>query len=134
MVSRTVRKGLFEIRHAEFIDRFALRCPLLPCILDITHTASAAATLLKTARSGMAVRRLGSVRAHGRDHQYMQWISRHQPKDKRQKYKDVDKRILKILQEYQRNERTAIELLRGIANNIVIDDVVGIDDVIENDE
>ncbi|KAI1720445.1 mechanosensory protein 2 [Ditylenchus destructor] len=58
----------------------------------------------------------------------MQWISGRRPKDKRKKYKDADKRILKILQEYQRNERTVIELLRGITQNIVIDDVVGIDD------
>ncbi|KAI1722211.1 serine aminopeptidase, s33 domain-containing protein [Ditylenchus destructor] len=43
---------------------------------------------------------------HGRDQQYMQWISGRRPKDKRKKYKDADKRILKILQEYQRNERT----------------------------
>ncbi|KAI1702255.1 hypothetical protein DdX_15593 [Ditylenchus destructor] len=71
---------------------------------------------------------------HGRDQQYMQWVAGRQPKDKRKKYKDADKRILKILQEYQRNERTVIELLRGIAQNIVIDDVVGIEDVIENDE
>ncbi|KAI1714902.1 hypothetical protein DdX_08173 [Ditylenchus destructor] len=67
---------------------------------------------------------------HGRDQQYMQWISGRRPKDKRKKYKDADKRILEILQEYQRNERTVIELLRGIAQNIVIDDVVGIDDEI----
>ncbi|KAI1690751.1 hypothetical protein DdX_22323 [Ditylenchus destructor] len=71
---------------------------------------------------------------HGRDQQYMRWVSGRQPKDKRRKYKDADKRILKILQEYQRNERTVIELLRGIAQNIVIDDVVGIEDLIENDE
>ncbi|KAI1695419.1 hypothetical protein DdX_19586 [Ditylenchus destructor] len=71
---------------------------------------------------------------HGRDQQYMQWISGRRPKDKRKKYKDPDKRILKILQEYQRNERTVIELLRGIAQNIVIDDVVGIDDEVENNE
>ncbi|KAI1709946.1 hypothetical protein DdX_10954 [Ditylenchus destructor] len=71
---------------------------------------------------------------HGRDQQYMQWISGRRPKDKRKKYKDADKRILKILQEYQRNERTVIELLRGIAQNIVIDDVVGIDDGVENNE
>ncbi|KAI1705326.1 FLYWCH zinc finger domain-containing protein [Ditylenchus destructor] len=71
---------------------------------------------------------------HGRDQQYMQWISGRRPKDKRKKYKDADKRILKILQEYQRNERTVIELLRGIAQNIVIDDVVGIDDEVENNE
>ncbi|KAI1694582.1 hypothetical protein DdX_20041 [Ditylenchus destructor] len=71
---------------------------------------------------------------HGRDQQYMQWISGRRPKDKRKKYKDADKRILKILQEYQRNERTVIELLRGNAQNIVIDDVVGIDDEVENNE
>ncbi|KAI1705766.1 hypothetical protein DdX_13377 [Ditylenchus destructor] len=71
---------------------------------------------------------------HGREQQYMQWISGRQPKDKRKKYKDADKRILKILQEYQRNERTVNELLRGIAQNIVIDDVVGIDDEVENNE
>ncbi|KAI1729457.1 hypothetical protein DdX_01698 [Ditylenchus destructor] len=71
---------------------------------------------------------------HGRDQQYMQWISGRRLKDKRRKYKDADKRILKILQEYQRNERTVIELLRGIAQNIVIDDVVGIDDEVENNE
>ncbi|KAI1719962.1 hypothetical protein DdX_05324 [Ditylenchus destructor] len=71
---------------------------------------------------------------HGRDQQYMQWVSGRRPKDKRKKYKDADKRILKILQEYQRNERTVIELLRGIAQNIVIDDVVGIDDEVENNE
>ncbi|KAI1703398.1 hypothetical protein DdX_14939 [Ditylenchus destructor] len=71
---------------------------------------------------------------HGRDQQYMQWISGRRPKDKRKKYKDADKRILKILQEYQRNERTVTELLRGIAQNIVIDDVVGIDDEVENNE
>ncbi|KAI1693658.1 hypothetical protein DdX_20535 [Ditylenchus destructor] len=62
---------------------------------------------------------------HGRDQQYMQWISGRRPKDKR---------ILKILQEYRRNERTVIELLRGIAQNIVIDDVVEIEDEIENEE
>ncbi|KAI1703887.1 hypothetical protein DdX_14630 [Ditylenchus destructor] len=56
------------------------------------------------------------------------------PKDKPKNYKDADKRILKILQEYQRNERTVIELLRGIAQNIVIDDVVGIGDEVENNE
>ncbi|KAI1698248.1 hypothetical protein DdX_18016 [Ditylenchus destructor] len=70
---------------------------------------------------------------HGRDQQYMQWISGRRPKDKRKKYKDADKRILKILQEYQRNERTVSELLRGIAQNIVIDDVAGNNDVVEND-
>ncbi|KAI1692082.1 hypothetical protein DdX_21449 [Ditylenchus destructor] len=59
---------------------------------------------------------------------------RRRPKDKRKKYKDADKRILKILQEYQRDERSVIELLKGIAQNIVIGDVVGIDDEIENDE
>ncbi|KAI1696851.1 hypothetical protein DdX_18835 [Ditylenchus destructor] len=71
---------------------------------------------------------------HGRDQQYMQWVAGRQPKDKRRKYKDADKRILKILQEYRRNERTVIELLRGIAQNIVIDDVVEIEDEIENEE
>ncbi|KAI1698767.1 hypothetical protein DdX_17724 [Ditylenchus destructor] len=61
-----------------------------------------------------ANRRIQSELGHGRDQQYMQWVSGRQPKDKRKKYKDVDKRILKILQKYQRDERSVIELLRGV--------------------
>ena len=46
-------------------------------------------------------------------------IAGHEPATRLKKYQDMDKRIQKIVSEYD-NERSCIDYLRGIAHNLQI--------------